>query len=194
MHCESKIPVGSIVFSLNFSDVVWKPTIVFSRRRFEFCWSLLADEHNNLPKLTRRNVKLNKFSFETAWLPDLLCKHWFTLSVWNFCRWVADVPPRETCLSGDEQGETSAIRSLNLHGWKAVIWWWICFGDWPGLVSHTTGYRTLCSLPEPETFSNTLLYQQAIQAAISEAFKTPEVIRLFAKKQPGQLRQRLAEV
>lgn len=35
---------------------------------------------------------------------------------------------------------------------------------------------------------------QAIQAAISEAFKTPEVIRLFAKKQPGQLRQRLTEV
>ncbi|KAJ7393239.1 hypothetical protein OS493_006208 [Desmophyllum pertusum] len=27
--------------------------------------------------------------------------------------------------------------------------------------------------------------QLAIQAAISEAFKTPEVIRLFAKKQPG---------
>ncbi len=36
--------------------------------------------------------------------------------------------------------------------------------------------------------------QLAIQAAISEAFKTPEVIRMFAKKQPGQLRQRLAEV
>lgn len=37
-------------------------------------------------------------------------------------------------------------------------------------------------------------YFQAIQAAISQAFKTPEVIRLFAKKQPGQLRTRLAEV
>lgn len=36
--------------------------------------------------------------------------------------------------------------------------------------------------------------QLAIQAAISEAFKTPEVIRLFAKKQPGQLRQRLSEM
>ena len=36
--------------------------------------------------------------------------------------------------------------------------------------------------------------QLAIQGAISEAFKTPEVIRMFAKKQPGQLRQRLAEV
>jgi len=36
--------------------------------------------------------------------------------------------------------------------------------------------------------------QLAIQAAISQAFHTPEVIRMFAKKQPGQLRQRLAEV
>ncbi|XP_041479933.1 protein LZIC-like [Lytechinus pictus] len=36
--------------------------------------------------------------------------------------------------------------------------------------------------------------QLAIQAAISEAFKTPEIIRLFAKKQPGNLRQRLAQL
>jgi len=34
--------------------------------------------------------------------------------------------------------------------------------------------------------------QLAIQAAVSEAFKTPEVIRMFAQKQPQQLRQRLA--
>jgi sugar-specific transcriptional regulator TrmB len=36
--------------------------------------------------------------------------------------------------------------------------------------------------------------QLAIQAAISNAFHTPEVIRLFAKKQPGQLRERLAQI
>jgi len=36
--------------------------------------------------------------------------------------------------------------------------------------------------------------QLAIQAAISNAFKTPEVIRMFAKKQPGQLRQKLSEL
>lgn len=36
--------------------------------------------------------------------------------------------------------------------------------------------------------------QLATQAAISQAFKTPEVIRLFAKKQPEQLRTRLAEM
>eukprot|EP01098_Paradermamoeba_levis_P000188 TRINITY_DN101_c0_g1_i1.p1 TRINITY_DN101_c0_g1~~TRINITY_DN101_c0_g1_i1.p1 ORF type:complete len:189 (-),score=61.31 TRINITY_DN101_c0_g1_i1:89-655(-) len=36
--------------------------------------------------------------------------------------------------------------------------------------------------------------QLAIQAAVSQAFHTPEVIKLFAKKQPGQLRQRLANL
>ncbi len=36
--------------------------------------------------------------------------------------------------------------------------------------------------------------QLAIQAAVSSAFKTPEVIRLFAQKQPDALRQRLAHL
>ena len=34
----------------------------------------------------------------------------------------------------------------------------------------------------------------AVRAAISEAFKTPEVIRMFASKRPGDLRQKLVEV
>ena len=34
----------------------------------------------------------------------------------------------------------------------------------------------------------------AVRAAISEAFKTPEVIRMFAKKEPAALRRRLAEM
>eukprot|EP01115_Flamella_aegyptia_P004238 TRINITY_DN1855_c0_g4_i1.p1 TRINITY_DN1855_c0_g4~~TRINITY_DN1855_c0_g4_i1.p1 ORF type:complete len:192 (+),score=61.04 TRINITY_DN1855_c0_g4_i1:32-607(+) len=33
--------------------------------------------------------------------------------------------------------------------------------------------------------------QLALQATVSQAFKTPEVIKLFAKKEPDQLRQRL---
>jgi hypothetical protein len=36
--------------------------------------------------------------------------------------------------------------------------------------------------------------QLAIQAAISQAFRTPEVIQMFAKQQQGQLRQKLADV
>ena len=62
---------------------------------FEFCWSSLADKHNTLPKSTRRNLKLDILIFGTPSLQDLLCKHWFAWSVWNFCCWVADVPPRE---------------------------------------------------------------------------------------------------
>ncbi|CAM9707031.1 protein LZIC [Lethenteron reissneri] len=36
--------------------------------------------------------------------------------------------------------------------------------------------------------------QLAIQAAISQAFQTPEVIRMFARKQPGQLRTHMAQL
>ena len=44
-----------------------------------------------IPKSTWRKVKF-------------FCKHWFTSSVWN-CRWVAEVPPRETSPSGDDGDE-----------------------------------------------------------------------------------------
>ena len=98
------------------SQYLWN--IVFSQEEaFEFCWSSFADEHNTFPKSTRRNVTLNKFAFGTPWLPDLLSKHRFTSSVWNICRWVADVPPREKSLSGDERGETSTVRRL-LSFWR----------------------------------------------------------------------------
>eukprot|EP01132_Coremiostelium_polycephalum_P003106 gene3106-3884_t len=36
--------------------------------------------------------------------------------------------------------------------------------------------------------------QLAIQAAVSKAFRTPEVIKLFAKKDQGQLRNKLANI
>ncbi|CAF1031151.1 unnamed protein product [Rotaria magnacalcarata] len=36
--------------------------------------------------------------------------------------------------------------------------------------------------------------QNAIKSAISEAFQTPEVMRFFAKKEPVQLRNHLAEI
>ena len=84
---------------------------------FEFCWSSLADEHNNLPKSTRRHVKLDKFVFGTPWLADLLCKHWFASSVWNFCRWVADVPPRET--SPEAKSEEKRMFSQARHTSKS---------------------------------------------------------------------------
>ena len=40
-----------------------------------------------------------------------MTKFWtdFTSSAWSFCHWVADVPPRETSPSGNEQGERSVF-------------------------------------------------------------------------------------
>ena len=82
--------------------------IVSLEETFEFCSSSFADERNTLPKSTRRNVKLNIFAFGSPWL--LLCKHWFMSSVWNFCRWVADVPcgkrPQRRI---EERGETAVF-------------------------------------------------------------------------------------
>ena len=78
---------------------------------FEFCWSSFADEHNTLPKSTRRNIKLNKFAFGTPWLLDLLYKHWFTSSVCNLCRWVAEVLPHEKS-PGARKRRTSCFHRL----------------------------------------------------------------------------------
>ena len=41
---------------------------------------------------------------------------------------------------------------------------------------------------------NLSVMKLAVRAAISEAFKTPEVIRMFASRRPGELRQRVEEV
>ena len=72
-----------------------------------------------LPKSTRRQEKLDKFLFGTPWLPDLLWKHWFASSVWNFCSWVADVPPREmsTAAKSEEKRMFSQARG------RKNCWW-----------------------------------------------------------------------
>ena len=77
------------------SQYLWN--IFFFRRSIWAFWNSFTDEHNTfIPKSTKRSIKLNKFAFGTPWVQDLLCKHWFTSSVWNFCHWVSDFPPCKT--------------------------------------------------------------------------------------------------
>ena len=78
------------------SQYLWN--ILFSRRDVWVLLELVGRWTQNLTKIDQklRHVKLDKFVFGSPWLPDLLCKHWFASSVWNFCHWVADVPPCET--------------------------------------------------------------------------------------------------
>ena len=89
---EDKGPNENVMNLLQKGQYSWNIAEV----AFKFCWSSFAEEHKTLPESTRRIQKSNKFSFGTPWLSDLLCKHWFTSSVWNFCRWDTDVPLGET--------------------------------------------------------------------------------------------------
>ena len=100
------------------------------KEAFKFCWSLFADELNTWPKPTRRKVKLNKSAFGTPRLPDLLCKHWFTSSLWNFCCWVADVSPCETSPAG--RGEEKQLFSQATDKQ--------CDGDWVDVTQSCQGY------------------------------------------------------
>ena len=76
--------VTSVIFGANHFSCDLNPPV------FSF-------KHNTFSNSHRRHVKLDKNIFGTSWPPDLLlCKHWFASSLWNFCPWVADVPPRKT--------------------------------------------------------------------------------------------------
>ena len=58
-------------------------------------WVLLKLIHRwtqHFSKIDQEKRKIEQIWMWTPWLPDILCKHWFMSSVWNFCRWVADVP------------------------------------------------------------------------------------------------------
>ena len=74
--------------------------IVFSKS----IWVLLGlIRRGTQHQIDQEKHKIEEICIWNPWLPDLLCKHWFTSSVWNFCRWVEDVPPRETSLRVDER-------------------------------------------------------------------------------------------
>ena len=83
-----------------------------------------VDEHNSIPKSTRRHIKLDKFIFGTPWLPDLLCTHWFASSVWNFCRWVADFPPRETSPATKSEEKRMFSRAMLRADFVVQQPWW----------------------------------------------------------------------
>ena len=56
--------------------------------------------------LRQRNYSVVQSALMTGFWTD------FTSSVWNFCGWVVDVPPRETSTSGEEWGETAVFAAL----------------------------------------------------------------------------------
>ena len=46
----------------------------------------------------------------------------FTTLVWNFCRWVADVPPRETSITAKSEEKRLLSQATIAHAFKVFVW------------------------------------------------------------------------
>ena len=68
---------------------------LFSRKSVWVLLELVGRWTQHFTKIDQRTCKIGQICIWNPWLPDLLCKHWFASLVWNFCRWVADILPRE---------------------------------------------------------------------------------------------------
>ena len=79
---------------------------------------------NFVPKNPAKNGTFSSVTYQkplqihiwNPWLLDLLRKHWFVSSAWNFCHWVADVP-----LHGTSQ-RWRARRNGCFCGRKLIVW------------------------------------------------------------------------
>ena len=69
-----------------------------------------------------------------------MTKFWtdFTSSAWSFCHWVADVPPRETSPSGNEQGERSVFAGWVIEQLRCAF----CFILLLFAVNVVRGYKS----------------------------------------------------
>ena len=71
-------------------------------------WVLLELIHRRTQYFTiidqEKQNQTNLNYFGTPWLSDLLCKHWFTSSVWNFCSWGADISLSKISLAARSDG------------------------------------------------------------------------------------------
>ena len=110
---KDKRPQRSNVNAMNLeqnSQYLW--SIVFSRRSIWVLLELIHRWTQHFSKIDQEKCKIEQICIWNPMTTGLLCNHWFTSSVWNFCCWVADVPLHEMSLSGNEQEEMSAIRRL----------------------------------------------------------------------------------
>ena len=107
-----------------------------------------------IPKSTWRKVKF-------------FCKHWFTSSVWN-CRWVAEVPPRETSPSGDEGDERVDLPTSRAQNFSPAEPGRRCEGLWESQMSEEKRFFSQAIQSEAGRILQTLERTQAPQAGWCE--------------------------
>ena len=77
--------------SLENSQYLWN-NIVFSRSSIWVLLELIRRWTQRFTKIDQEKRKTEQICIWNPMTTGWLCKHWFTSLVWNFCRWVADVP------------------------------------------------------------------------------------------------------
>ena len=107
-----------------------------------------------IPKSTWRKVKF-------------FCKHWFTSSVWN-CRWVAEVPPRETSPSGDDGDERVDLPTSRAQNFSPAEPGRRCEGLWESQMSEEKRFFSQAIQSEAGRILQTLERTQAPQAGWCE--------------------------
>ena len=104
--------------------------IMYSSLEKAFCWSLIfvcsRTQHFTVMDQDKHKIK-QMYIWNPLDYRILLCKHWFTSSVWNFCHWGADVPPGETSLAGrsKEKGLYLAANNAVKNLLKLYIFVWL---------------------------------------------------------------------
>ena len=86
--------------------------MLFSRRSVWVLPELVGRWTQHLTKIDQKTRKIGQICIWNPWLPNLLCKHWFASSVWNFCCWVADVRLRAKRPQGRRARRNGCFRRL----------------------------------------------------------------------------------
>ena len=117
--------------TVNINFVEYRYIALQKKHYFEFCWSSLADEHNTLPKLTRRNVKLNKINLH---LEPNECTIFYYVSISvkgqrSSCRSDAFICAPHFCLFSCPTLYLAAEFFCWISSIVDQASIWICFGD-----------------------------------------------------------------
>ena len=136
-------------------QLVFVEYILLQKKRLSFAGARSQMKTTLLiPKSTWRKVKF-------------FCKHWFTSSVWN-CRWVAEVPPRETSPSGDEGDERVDLPTSRAQNFSPAEPGRRCEGLWESQMSEEKRFFSQAIQSEAGRILQTLERTQAPQAGWCE--------------------------
>ena len=104
-----------LLLEKNIIHKYWRFCYRFIAFKFALC-GLLSFDVIRKQWLKQCNYSVVQSALMTGFRTD------FTSSVWNFCRWVADVPPRETSPAAKSEEKRLFSQATIAHAFKVFVW------------------------------------------------------------------------